>query len=185
MRTELTDLAVLGVTMDKPIAGGGIGPIVKSLAPNFWKPTNDVVDKSILRNLGQGYLKNLNSGSRKFILNITPEGRSRFIELLVSNSALSLFNKDDPIDALLLCFLDFADKETARLVLQRMNTRTHAAMHELRSRKKRCPHRGQFTQAWWGLELGRLKLKKRALSRIAARNDIKLMSPSHVTGGNR
>ena len=184
MRTELTDLAVLGVMMDKPIAGGEIGPIVKSLAPIFWKPTRDVVDERVLRNLGEGYLKSLNSGSRKFILNITPDGRSRFIELLVSNSAVSLVNKDDTLDALLLCFLDFADKETARLVLQRMNTRTHAALRDFRSRKKRSSLHGQFTRAWWGLELDRLKLKKRVLSKIATRNDIKLMSPSQLTEDN-
>ena len=169
----IVDLAVLGVVHTRDTAPTQISKIAKSLVPDLWYPTTDVIKVAIQRCLDR---TNFIDGPLE-IISITDAGRRYLRELLLHNPGDQISPETLALEALQFCFLDTVDSEIAQHVLQRLHRRTRRRLEEFENRCRQCPHSGRFTNIWMDMETHRLETTARMLA--LARDKI---GPSNATG---
>ena len=169
----IIDLAVLGVVHARDTAPTQISKIAKSLVPDLWYPTTDVIKVAIQRCLDRTHFID---GPLE-IVSITDAGRRYLRELLLHNPGDQISPETLALEALQFCFLDTVDSEIAQHVLQRLHRRTRRRLEEFENRCRQCAHSGRFTNIWMGMETHRLETTVRMLA--LARDKI---GPSNATG---
>ena len=156
----IVHLAVLGVVHTRDTDPTQISKIAKSLVPDLWCPTTDVIMVAIQRCLDRAHFI---EGPLE-IVSITDAGRRYLRELLLHNPGDPISPETLALEALQFCFLDTADSEIAQRVLERLHRRTRRRLEEFENRCRQCAHSGRFTTIWMGMETRRLETAARMLA---------------------
>ena len=156
----IVHLAVLGVVHTRDTGPTQISKIAKSLVPDLWCPTTDVIMVAIQRCLDRAHFI---EGPLE-IVSITDAGRRYLRELLLHNPGDPISPETLALEALQFCFLDTADSEIAQRVLERLHRRTRRRLEEFENRCRQCAHSGRFTTIWMGMETRRLETAARMLA---------------------
>ncbi|MEE2688757.1 MAG: hypothetical protein VX430_04955 [Pseudomonadota bacterium] len=162
----MTDLALLGITQQGPIAITNIVQALQSLIPELWYPTVSVIEGAIKRNVAELNLCIVELHSTDEALTLTPKGEEK-LELLLKSDPGDLEGVTPVVaDALQFCFLDTASAKTVEYVLRRLKDRADRRLAEFSVRSQRCPNKGHFTRLWIGMEQRRLEAVSQLIGSI-------------------
>lgn len=164
---SIADLAVLGIAGEGPIEPGRIATVVKSLAPEHWQPTTSVIDRTIEKNLAQGFLRCTGNRSTNRHLAITVEGVDKVRALLLCPSETLAPSAPLAAEAIQFCFLDTADDDIAGKILSRYRARLNDRLAAYERRSAQCPYGGRYTNFWMDMEQRRLESMVRFLAGVA------------------
>lgn len=159
---NLTDLVVLGILHRTPVTEEQVSVIAKSIIPDLWHPTSDVINEAIVRNLKFGFLTYTSNFPQKLLLTIV--GKERFQALISLNVGLNAGRFCYAFEAMQFCFLDNALPEIIEIVLEHQRIRIAARLAELQSRCDRCPANGHYMRLWMDMERQRLETKAEMIS---------------------
>jgi hypothetical protein len=166
--TAIADLTVLGITYSRPIRVDRIISIAKSLVPEFWQPTTEVIEAACRRNILNGCLSRNAPENAAAQLTLTAPGIRRVADLLTHDPGELTQPSTLAMDAVQFCFLDFADSETKISVLSRHTQRLNQRLAQFEDRCRQCPHQGHFTRMWMDVERSRLDCMAQLLARISS-----------------
>lgn len=181
--TAIADLTVLGICYARPIRVKRIITIAKSLVPEFWQPTTDVIEAACRRNLSNGCLQNPIRTHSSTELELTPIGINRVADLLTHDPGELTQPSTLAMDAVQFCFLDFADTETKISVLGRHTARLNRRLAQFEDRCRNCPHQGDFTRLWMDAERSRLDGMAQLLAKVSAEPAISSSYTQTITKG--
>ena len=161
----LLELAVLGIVAQGPVPRDAIARTAKSLMPELWSPTLEVIEAAVGRGVRAGHLTRPAHEHQR--IGLTSAGAVRLRGLLLRDPG----GLDTPttlaVEAMQFCCLDHVDQATARRVLDRLVDRLTRRLDDYERRLRRCPHDGRFTRLWMGIEQRRLRGMVRVLADIA------------------
>ena len=156
LSSAIADLAVLGISRHDGAPVNRVSKIVKSIVPDLWTPTVDVIDEAILRNRNVGFV--LITGSAAFSrLQLTETGIQRFWSLITQKLEPHNNRGRCALEALQFFFLDGADPATVTTVLERQHSWVREQLRELKKRCKCCPQKGRYSGLWMDMERQRLE----------------------------
>lgn len=186
----ITDLAVLGLLQDGPVAATDISSAAKSLVPEFWHPTCGVIEAAIQINVDRQYVRQTTETTGQWKLSLAPTGAARTRELIRTDPADFQSHNIMATEALQFCFLAFADEETIRIVLDRFRLSLDQRRASLQERCRRCPHRNRYMDLWVNMELKHLDGMMADVSALKATSSLptspnKVMSTRRMTGSVR
>ena len=153
----IADLVVLGIIYRSSVAQERLPGIARSIVPDLWSPTSDVIGGAVLRNLESGFL--ILSSSLPSTLALTETGGQQFQKLMAFEANKNEDRLSYALEAIQFCFLDGAPRSTAKTVLEHQHARISARLIELQERCQRCPYDGHYTRLWMGMERRRLEVK--------------------------
>ena len=170
-RNDLSDLVVLALAAKRHTTVRQIVSVAKSLIPEFWSPTAEVIEASIDRNLTAGYLAPELVDRSVTQICLTDTGRQKFTELLILAPSMQFPGRVSAWTTLQLCCLDLADGETVAIALEHLLERISENIRAVQDRSKKCPHSGRFTRAWFEMEQHRLETMARLITEASTRNE--------------
>jgi hypothetical protein len=166
--TTIADLAVLGVVQRTSVQPDRIRSAVKGLFPDQWQPTAGVVDAAVERAVSAGHLSICHPGSQETTISTTDTGRAQFQALLLTDPGDALSPAVRTLEAMQFCFLDLADANTTRKVLNRIRRRTKQRLTALRQRTQKCPHAGRYASLWVSMETRRLETSAQLINLVCS-----------------
>ena len=166
--TTIADLAVLGVVQRTSVQPDRIRSAVKGLFPDQWQPTAGVVDAAVERAVSAGHLSICHPGSQETTIGTTDAGRAQFRALLLTDPGDALSPAVRTLEAMQFCFLDLADANTTRKVLNRIRRRTKQRLTALRQRTQKCPHAGRYASLWISMETRRLETSAQLINLVCS-----------------
>ena len=116
---SIADLTVLGIASEGPIEAERIATVAKSLVPEHWQPTANVIAAVIERNLETGLLRRTGNHPMDQHLMVTAKGNEKIRALLLCPPEALAPSALPAAEAVQFCFLDTTDSETAKTVLLR------------------------------------------------------------------
>ena len=156
LSSAISDLAVLGIARRGGAPVDRVSKIAKSIVPDLWTPTVDVIDEAILRNRNVGFLAII--GSAEFTrLQLTETGTQRFWSLITQKLEPHNNRGRCALEALQFFFLDGADHATVNTVLDRQYSRVREQLRELKKRCQCCAQKGRYSGLWMDMERQRLE----------------------------
>ena len=163
-KNDLSDLVVLALAAKRHTTIGQIVNVAKSLIPEFWSPTAEVIEAAVDRNLTAGYLASQLHDRSEAQIFLTHTGRQQFSNLLLLAPSMQFPGRVSAWTTVQLCCLDLADGKTVAVALERLLARISENIRAVRDRSEKCPHSGRFTRAWFELEQHRLEMMARVIT---------------------
>lgn len=170
-RNDLSDLVVLALAVKRHTTVRQIVSVAKSLIPEFWSPTAEVIESAIDRNLTAGCLAPELLGRSDVQICLTPKGKQKFTELLLLAPSIQFPGRVSAWTTVQLCCLDLADGKTVAIALERLLARISDNIRAVRHRSEKCPHSGRFTRAWFEMEQHRLETMARVITEASTLNE--------------
>jgi len=162
----LPDLAVLGIAASGPAPLNQVVKTAKSLLPDLWNPTSDVIEQAILRLLSDGLVIASDQDGAPECLHVTADGQHRLRRLLCFDPGYMTSPATLAVEAVQFRFLDVADNDATDQVLRRLRGRIERRRDELEHRYKDQPSQDRFANLWMTMEQVRLTEMARLMALI-------------------
>ena len=159
---ELIDLVILGILHRTSVVEERLPAIAKSIVPDLWCPTSDVITEAIERNKKFKFLICTRNLPRT--LDITKAGKDRFQALISLRLEANAGTLCYVFEAIQLCFLDNAMPEIIQAVLEQQSAHLSMRLAELQRRCEHCPDNGHYMRLWMGMERRLLETKAEVIS---------------------
>ncbi len=160
---DIADLTILGTLHQHSRTYEVLAGNAKSLIPELWNPTADVLDQAISRNLEAGYI-NHHKGIPFSQYSLSRAGNDHFLYLMTLDAGPRNSAFARALEALQFCFLDGACPAAAATILDRHHERIIERLTELRRRCHQRPGSGAYARLWMETEQRRLELTMKMLS---------------------
>ena len=168
---SIADLAVLGIASEGPIEPDKIATIAKALAPEHWQPTADVISAVVERNLKEDLLRRTGNHVYDEHVTVTAKGVDAIRTLLLCPPEDLASLAFPAAEAIQFCFLDSADARTAKMVLERFQSKLKKRLTSNAQRNGRSPHKGRYKNFWINMEQRRLESMVQFLAIVSNETD--------------